>query len=342
MPPPHTFGSKGKNMNWLKKLFGKSVVSKSPCPTAQTAAGKKPAAAPTVKVPCTDIPKVSADSAPRASSPPSVTTSPADKWREKLHPAAGAGDIATVKQALDDGMDVEATRAGSTPMMVAAYNNRSAVIQLLIDRGADVNAKNGLDCSSLRFAAENGSIDAVKLLIANGADLNSRDNHGETPLMWAARMGQSENTKYLIESGADVNAKDDDYGWTALITVARFGSGQAAKLLIDGGADLNSQGNSGSTALMIACEQRRIDVVKCLLEAGADVGKVNKEGATAAHYAARGRTDLMELLIKHGPDINVQDRNGRTPVTIAENNNDAAMLALLKPNLLPPASVASS
>lgn len=63
----------------------------------------------------------------------------------------------------------------------------------------------------------------AKVLIENGADVNAKDNTGVTPLMFASTLDHHAVAKLLIESGSDVNAKDND-GWSALIFAAYNGN----------------------------------------------------------------------------------------------------------------------
>ena len=89
------------------------------------------------------------------------------------------------------------------------------IVKLLIDKGADVNAKTDDGMTALIVAAENGQADVAKLLIDKGADINvknpetdSLNNLGFTPLMYAAFWGRMDIVKLLLDKGADLNAKD--------------------------------------------------------------------------------------------------------------------------------------
>jgi ankyrin repeat protein len=108
------------------------------------------------------------------------------RWSEAdqaLVKAAGsnAGNIESVKQALNDGADVNAKPWGSTPLYEAALLGHMAIAELLIAEGADVNAKNR-GRTPLHNAAMIGHKEIVELLIAKGADLNAKTDESEEDL----------------------------------------------------------------------------------------------------------------------------------------------------------------
>jgi ankyrin repeat domain-containing protein 50 len=81
------------------------------------------------------------------------------------------------------------------------------VVRLLVDRGADVNAKDNEGWTALYRAAVGGHEAVVRLLVDRGADVNAKDNEGWTALYWAAVGGHEAVVRLLVDRGADVNAK---------------------------------------------------------------------------------------------------------------------------------------
>ena len=117
-----------------------------------------------------------------------------------IHKAVEEGNIEAVKKFLAAGIDVNAKAfiTGSTPLHIAATKE---VVELLIAKGADVNAKDKYDMTPLHPAAGRGHKEVVELLIAKGADVNARDEDGDTPLDWADRRNQTATTALLREHG---------------------------------------------------------------------------------------------------------------------------------------------
>ena len=109
---------------------------------------------------------------------------------------------------------------GGSSIHDAARDGNIALVSRELSRGADVNAKDRDGATPLPWAAWAGHKQVVELLIAKGADVNAKvDRHGMTPLHYAASRGHKEIAELLIANGADVNAKTGD-GWTPLYSAA--------------------------------------------------------------------------------------------------------------------------
>jgi ankyrin repeat protein len=76
------------------------------------------------------------------------------------------------------------------------------IVRLLIDHGANVNAKAHYGATALMAAAQNGHLDVVKLLIAKEADVNARTRDNQTALSATQEGGHAEVARYLKEHGA--------------------------------------------------------------------------------------------------------------------------------------------
>ena len=134
-----------------------------------------------------------------------------------IHKAADDGNIEAIKQHIAAGTDVNSNYEW-TPLHAAA-NKETA--ELLIAKGADINAKDDTGGTPLFWAALEGNEEVAELLIKQGADVNAAGPKGWTALHWAVAMAQKKSVELLIGEGADVNAKDVIYG-TPLDNVGRF------------------------------------------------------------------------------------------------------------------------
>jgi uncharacterized protein len=167
---------------------------------------------------------------------------------------------------LEKGADVNARdEAGRTALIAASYDGKSKVVELLIEKGADVEAKSSDGSTALISAAGRGQTEVVKLLLKKGATADAKDNFNQTALMKAAWMRHPEVVKALLDKRADVNAKGSN-GWTALNSAAAVGDPEVVKLLLDAGADINAKTATGETALQTAFYNRH-KVIMDLLKA---------------------------------------------------------------------------
>ena len=137
-----------------------------------------------------------------------------------LADAIEAKDIQRVKNVLASGADANAADERGEPMLILAIKSgQTEVAELLISRGANVNAKNGSDNGStpLHWTAGGGvsvpNVAIAKLLLANGAEVDAKTGAGNTALIWAARSKEDSAVavaELLLAHGADLNCQGDD------------------------------------------------------------------------------------------------------------------------------------
>ena len=140
---------------------------------------------------------------------------------------------------------------GYSRLHLAAVLGRHEVVRMLLERGADVNARNRWQETPLHDAAWQGHDEVVGVLLEKGADIHARDQWQETPLHDAAWQGHDEVVGVLLERGADIHARDQ-WQETPLHGAARNGREQVVGLLLGGGADIGARNSKGRTALDIA------------------------------------------------------------------------------------------
>ena len=148
--------------------------------------------------------------APTSPEPPS---SPTPSMKD---PALEAR-LEKIRQALAEGLDVNlADGNGRTPLMMAAFDGDTAVIELLLTSGAEVGKADVAGRTALMYAATGPFPETVELLLARGADVNRADTaEGWTALMLAASEGLRPVVEVLLAAGAEIERTDFD-GDTAL------------------------------------------------------------------------------------------------------------------------------
>ena len=275
-----------------------------------------------------------------------------DKGRTPLHRAAQNGRVELVRLLLEHNADLNATALSndcSTPLHILAEDGSGAfrfpgdsheAVNILLDRGANVAAKDDEGRTPLHGAAQSGSVELVRLLLEHGADLNARSNDGSTPLHLFAENGsgafRSPSDSYevvhvLLERGANVAAKDDN-GRTPLHRAAQSWTVEPVRMLLEHGADPNARTNNNSTPLHSAAANEIDEVLRVLLERGANIGARDDDGRTPLHTAAKNpNVKLVRMLLERNVDVGAKNDKGRTPLhEAAECGLDEVVRMLLK------------
>jgi len=190
-----------------------------------------------------------------------------------LHSAAARNDAALVARLLAEGAEVDARNAGgATALLVATHANAVNAAKVLIDAGADVNAKDHIQDSPYLYAGARGHQAILEMTLAHGADLKSTNRFGGTALIPAAERGHVETVRTLIEAGSDVDHVNR-LQWTALLEAIILGDGgarhrQIVELLIEAGADVNLADGNAVTPLQHARAAGYHDIEEVLRAAG--------------------------------------------------------------------------
>jgi ankyrin repeat protein len=272
--------------------------------------------------------------------------------------ASQGGYYATAEALLDKGADTEVLQAGSegTAIMRAIDGNQISNVKLLIKRGANLHHKDTFGRGVLHSAAVNKRAEILRILLAKDPtlDVNMRDAHGKTTLHDIARWGHTETIEVLLAHGGDPTIKDN-HGRTPM-RVARemnlphvLDMFRAARERQKAEKQATGRTNSGlqrtDTGSLVPGTKRtdtnvsltgalpiwslaRSDKLEELKEIlpDASVDEINLTepdmGQAALHYAVNESSiEVVQLLIKHGADINMPNRYGRTPLHVAAMYN---------------------
>lgn len=265
---------------------------------------------------------------------------------EELLDAMYFGNIAGVRVALEAGADVKLQHRGKPLMLVAledvAFEKRPQIIQLLSEKGIDVQVRGTTALHHAVWQEDEGSVNA---LLTCGVDVNVVNDKGETALHLAARKGNREFLQLLCEQpGINLNACDKDKK-TAIECAADNKHFEAFDFLKSKGAIVDTEiaarverykqekeGNS-QQQLWTAIKNADREGVKQAILKGANVNAVGAYDAPVATVVeniqcSNDQTrraawlDIITTLVRYGADINAANSGGRTAVTRAGKNQE--------------------
>jgi uncharacterized protein len=249
-----------------------------------------------------------------------------------LHLVARSGNVAAAKLLLKAGAKVDSVEqfGGQTPLMWAAARRHPEMAELLLSKGADVNAR--------------GAVRDYKRVATAESRAAPRDRGGFTPLMYAARDNCGECVEVLLKHKADVNLADPSF--VVPLSIAMMNNNwDFAKRLVEAGADVNQWDMNGNSPLHVAIANMNSvnrnpldqdkpnkasgrELIKMLLDRGADPNQQVYWGAGFGSSADRGMTpflaacgtgdiELVKLLLEHGANPKLATSDGRGPIIMA-------------------------
>lgn len=231
-----------------------------------------------------------------------------------VYAAARTGDCARLKELIDRSPELANARdeGQDTPLHVAAMMGRMEAVLLLLERGADADARNTLGQSPLLYAAYNGYAAIVDTLVAHGALFEYKDARGYTPIHFAARQGQEDVVALLVSKGASFDGRGPQ-GKTPLHFAAAGGRTEAVKLLASRGAKLDTRDDGGDTPLTSALREGHVGTAGLLLDSGCAIeGDAGALARFLHSAAAAGGERVVDALIEKGASLDAPDESGRT------------------------------
>lgn len=188
----------------------------------------------------------------------------------------------------------------------------------------------------LHAAAAKGNASEIERLVRAGAPIDVRDAHSRTPLHVAVFMQKQDAVRALLSLGADANAYEaQQYD---IVTIAAVADDvPTLELALEGGCKAtNITSPYRGTALIAAAHLGHDDVVRTLIKAGAPLDHVNNLGWTAVIESivlgngGKRHIETLKALVDAGANINLPDRSGQTPLTLAKKRGYTEMAAILE------------
>jgi len=254
---------------------------------------------------------------------PGVAPSNVEPWAETML----FGTTGDVKKLLDGGLDPNAATksGGTTALMMAAPD--AGKMTLLLDRGANVNARSETKYTALMVAAQHGihSTPAIRLLLSRGADASQsagKPLFNADPLFLAAYGGNAEVLPDLLKAGASLNGEMTLIGTSnsdAISGAVRHAYLDVAETLVRLGAPVDRT-DARITPLVKAVLGDQVEMAKFLIAKGADVNHVDGNGMTPLLYAASidfGTPAMIDMLLKAGARTDMKTKQGKTALELA-------------------------
>ncbi|MBL4820402.1 MAG: ankyrin repeat domain-containing protein, partial [Gammaproteobacteria bacterium] len=212
---------------------------------------------------------------------------------------------------------------GTTALMWAVHNDQAELVELLLQKGADVRLANRYGVGPASLAAENGAGLIMERLLEAGVDPNQTLPGSESLLMTAARTGDARTVRTLLTHGADPNWQESTGGQTALMWAAALNNYAVIQLLAENGANIHAKTNNpsrvvtrtffstpptGFSALIFAVRAGHAEATRALLDAGANVNDKLSDGQSALVVATTNANwQLAAYLIEQGADVSAAE-----------------------------------
>ncbi|CAG9980499.1 unnamed protein product [Clonostachys byssicola] len=220
-----------------------------------------------------------------------------------LYLAAERGDLQMVQLLLARGAGLEYDGAGpgATPLMVASLHDHEAIVKVLIKKGAKFYVNDGR--SALTAATIGGHLHIVRLLLKSGAPVNVQGgkDYIRPAIAEACVHGRKGILQLLLQHGQGVNHHTSP----PLVFASMHGNIEMARMLLEKNAEIDAfESELGWNALMTAASSGKIELVELLLNHGADINLQGKDGSSPLGIAARqGHEEIVDLLLDRAAKV---------------------------------------
>ena len=236
-----------------------------------------------------------------------------------LHVAARYNQYEMVQKLLDKGLDVNAkNKLGSNPLHLACFTGSIAMVNDLLEKGSDYSVVNSRGKTPISYVSYGKNPEVFKLFLKKDKDiLNTKSADGTNLLFYAVFAVDTAGFSYLLARGLDVNSTDSHH-ITPLCWAVLDNNPELIKSSINNGADVNYVAERGNTPLLFAIERDSLTTVKVLVDAGANINTADSAGLTALHKTTKkGNYKIAAYLISKGITIDSKDKDGMTALHYA-------------------------
>ena len=255
------------------------------------------------------------------------------KGRSPLHAAVRIDDITAVRSLLEIGADVNARDSKNvTVLQLAVVLGNEDIVQLLLEKGANpngnfVSAVTNSD-TPLHDAVRFARTKIAKLLLDHGAEVDARAEDGGTALESAAALENEEIVRLLLEKGANPNGNPTssvEICDTPLHVAVRTGNRTIVNMMLETGADIEALDKNGDTPLNIAISMKDGNILRLLSQQGGDIDTVLQAAISEEDE------DKVRWLLIHGEvDVNMKDEDfGYSALEVAVLSGNKAIVLLL-------------
>ena len=234
--------------------------------------------------------------------------------REEFHNAAKNDNIGLIKQLLsvDNSLLEKTDKYKRTALHSAARYGAGTVVKYLIEKGADITAKDESGNTPLHLAAMYSHDKVIEFLAGKNADINATNIDGQSTMYLASYYGSTNAMGILLSKNADMSIKDKD-GNSILHIATLFGNVDKINEILKYNPPINMGNKTGTTPLHLAVRSSNSDkLVEYLIEKGADPAVIDSTGKNALFLTGPFDTKITELLLKKGIKINAKDKEGNT------------------------------
>ncbi|KAH0556253.1 hypothetical protein GP486_005821, partial [Trichoglossum hirsutum] len=241
------------------------------------------------------------------------------QWNEvsrPLHVAAQRDHPKLASYLLDKGANPSwKSDTGHSAIFWFSYHGRAELVKRCLEIDQTLLESMGHEALLLHAAAREGHQDIIDLILQKGGQVNCGDNQHITPLHLAALNGHLETTKKLLEMGAFAECKSI-HGLSPMHMAAQNGHVDVLRLLKGAGASMECQTHDAVQPIHLAAQNNNSAVIEELLLGQVDADCETTKKDTPLHFAASaGHSDIIRRLVSEGVRVDVRNTNGITPLS---------------------------